>query len=265
MKERKTYQKNFYLFDELDETNGSICSRKFFSNICEYTIRYLKKYFKHMKKKKAFIEHGFIYREQQIKSYITPAINEATESCFMQEYSIERKPKKKGHKEREISSGRIDYWAHFGNCSFLIELKHAWIRYFPKENKISKDYQDFFTFYKSTKNRLKSATKQIKRIKYKSDYKYEKNLYSFPLVISPIYVDEDMGKNLNKGEIPRPLKISIKNALRIGIKKEMRANIFGLWILPKKYLYYDPYKNRSNIKKQEYFPALCFIGKIKKI
>lgn len=270
MQKRNTNKRDFYLFDCLDNKDGSITVRKFFLKTCIYTIKYLKKYYKNLSKN-GYQEHGFEDHEQQIKSFFTPALNIVTNTFFLQEQPIERRRKRKFKKyekvNKKISKGRVDYWASYGKYSFFIELKHGWIKFYSKRfNKYKniedhKYYSKIFTIYKYTKQRLKSAWKQNKRIKRNRDIELNKILYPIALVICPIYVEEKIPKNQKKYDKPPIFNSEIFTILINLIKKQMRANIIGIWRLPRKYLIY----NQFNKKEQEYYPALCFIGKIKKL
>jgi len=229
---------NYCLFDNIKKLGGSITARSFFDNVCSNTIVYLERYFVNMPKE--YKEHGFKNSEQQIKSYLTAAINKVTNSSFMQEVSVDRKSGK---------SGRVDYWANFQNCSFLIEVKHNWIHYYPETNKI--------TWHLSKSATLKSAVQQLDDIDERTEYKYRNHLYSLGMLVAPFYVR-------NRKAVPLRFDEDLANNI-IFEEKKNSANIFALWILDKKYLYLNEWEENSGKESAEYYPAMCFSGKFKKL
>ncbi|MDP3104206.1 MAG: hypothetical protein Q8M95_06320, partial [Candidatus Methanoperedens sp.] len=133
-------------------------------------------------------EHGFQYTEQPMKSFLTPAIYDVTNGSFLQECPINRyEQKQRRTKKVQLGTGHLDYWANYNNCSFLIEVKHYWIRYYPRNN--------YFKFYSNLQVRLDSAVKQIERMHAKTHYNYRKRLFALCLVVAPIFVrGEDFKK-----------------------------------------------------------------------
>lgn len=240
--------RNYFLAgDDLDNLNGTKEARNFFNEVCLNTINGLKKYYKDMPSDSP--EHGFEHTEQQMKSFLTPAIYAVSES-FLQECPIDRiKQKGRRTKKVQLGNGRLDYWANYNKCSFLIEVKQNWIRYYPRNNS--------FTFYSNLKNRLDSVVDQIGRMHAKTHYNYRERLFALGLVVAPIFVrNEDVKKLYLKKQIIEVLENETQN---IG------ANALGFWRLEKEFLYPYEFENKEGIKIKEFYPGLAFIGKIKKI
>lgn len=237
--------RNYFLAgDDLDNLKGTKDARTFFNEICLKTVNGLKKYYKDMPPD--YPEHGFVHGEQQMKSFLTPAFYAVSES-FLQEHPIDRiKQRGRRTKKVQLGNGRLDYWANYNKCSFLIEVKQNWIRYYPEKNS--------FRFYSSLKNRLDSAVDQIGRMHAKTHYNYRENVFAFGLVVAPIFVkDEDVKKLDLKKQIIEDLENKAQN---IG------ANALGFWRLEEEFLYPYEIENEEGI---EFYPGLAFIGKIKKI
>lgn len=235
--------RNYFLAgDDLDNLKGAKEARIFFNEICLNTVNGLKKYYKDMPSDSP--EHGFEYSEQQMKSFLTPAFHAVSES-FLQECPIDRIKQRGGRtKKVQLGNERLDYWANYNKCSFLIEVKQNWIRYYPEDNS--------FTFYNNLKNRLESVVDQIGRMHSKTHYNYREHLFAFGLVVAPIFVaDEDVKKMELKKQTIEALENEAQN---------IRANALGFWRLEEEFLY--PREFEDGI---EFYPGLAFIGKIKKI
>jgi hypothetical protein len=239
---------NYFLAgDDLDNLKGTKEAKEFFNEVCLNTINGLKKYYFDMPADSK--EHGFEYREQQMQSFLTPAISTVTNGSFLQECPIDRiRQKGRRTKKVRLGNGRLDYWANYDKCSFLIEVKHNWIRYYPSDN--------YFTFYSSLKNRLDLAVEQIDKMYKKTNYNYRNRLFALGLVVAPIFVqDENVKKLILKEQIIKDLENKTQN---IG------ANVLGFWSLEKEFLF--PYEFEEEGKKIiQFYPGLAFIGKIKKV
>ena len=239
-------KRDFFRWENITHLRGKKESVNLFDNLSIETINYLKRYYDNFPKN--LKEHGFWHGEQQVKTFLTLALGKITNGYVIQEHPISRR---ESRAKKAIYNGRVDYGANYYSSSFLIEVKHHWIRYKPKT--------DDFIFYNGISLHMKTAISQIDRIKEKIGFNYYKNLFGLGLIVSPIFIrtkQKDIEYN-----------IRITNKLIDQLANDARnagANILAMWKTGDNYYLDNSYKEDDE-KYFEYFPGLIFIGKVKKI
>ncbi len=136
----------------------------------------------------------------------------------------------------------------------MIEVKHHWVRYYPKSN--------HFTFYRGLDDYLEQAVNQLDRIAYKTELKYAQNLFALGLIVAPVYIQD---KTELSGDTP---KIVLKNETISDLSenaKRIGANIFSFWRIEQDFMYPNTFKNHKDIDVTQFYPGVAFIGKFKKI
>lgn len=205
----KYRDKHYFLTHKLNRKSGTSEAIEFYDSICLETIEAFKKYYKKMPKYAK--EHGFLHKEQQVKTFLTLAIGKVTDCSFLQEHPTDRLKNQKKAKNNSTTAGHFDYWANYKKSSFLIEVKHNWIRYYPEDNR--------FTFYKVLDDNLKHAVDQVDEIADKTGFKYAQNLFGLGLIVAPVFIQDKTEKRLS-GDMP-------KIVLRNETIKDLSDN--GLW------------------------------------
>lgn len=229
---------------ELKPLKGMNEAKEFFLKMYKLFIRNLKQYYKSMPNE--YKEHGFMNREQQVKSFLTPAISKLSRNSFLQECPIKRRKNKRARKK--MKTGHVDYWVNYKNSSFVIEVKHNWIRFWKNNQD-----ENNFTIYGRAIERMDSAIKQTKTIYRKRDLRYGKNLFAISLIVAPVY---------NFGQ-----KYKFNTSIVKSFEKKLKifpANIYGLWKIEDSYCKPNRYKENGKFIT-EHYPCLAFIGKIDKV
>jgi hypothetical protein len=225
-----------------NELTGKYVARKFFINLFKLFVYGLKNYYTEMPDFDK--THGFMFKEQQTKSFITPAISKLCNYSFLQESPTHRRPNKRYRVNMRY--GHVDYWANCGNSSFVIEVKQDWFRYFKNGQE-----EDKFTIYSSTSDKLNNSIKQIKTVYKKHTFRYRKRLFTISLLVAPVY---NYGGKIfiNK---------AITNELVHSIRK-LNCNIYGIWKIEKRYCRRNRYKYKGKYYVENY-PIVALIGNIK--
>lgn len=242
----------------LCEANTYKPAQMFFQRLFRETIKCFENHYTAIKNIKEingqYPEYGFEVNEQQAKTFLTIALGKITNCSCMQEYQIDRKIDRKRAGSAE-SPGRVDYYAHYnyGNSTFLIEVKHGFIKYYPKGkgNRIIK-------IYDVTKNRFDYGYKQLIEIKNKEKLKYKNNFFMINLLIAAIFYTTD--KNNNRREMKRNLFQKIKKQC---FNEMPNANGFAFAAIKEKELY--SFKPQSKSSPCEFYPGVLFIANIEKI
>ena len=240
--------KSYFSVFNLSEINGAKETQRFLDSLFRETINSFKRYFDNQPNDAK--EYGFEFREQQVKTYLTIALNEVTKGNFMQEYPNSRIFHRKGSKKNiEQSTGFIDYWADMKESTYLMEIKHQWIKYHPET--------DEYTFYSYLQGKFKQSVAQIDSIENKMNLKTKKHLFGIALTIVPVFVKNNPLERIILDK--ETINFFIKECM--GGKDEMRANVLGGWILEENYLQEFNYSEDS---ESEYYPAVLFLAKVKK-
>lgn len=215
----------------------------FFNALCTETINALKRY------QDYYNEPGFYYGEQQTKTFLTIALGNITNGAVLQEVPADRKiiNLEDESKQKSLYKGRLDYWATYKESSFLIELKQSWLRYYGTT--------DEYSFYKHIEDQLKASIKQIDQLDNKMSFKIKENLFGLGMVVIPVFCRDD--------DFP---KMSIKKNFDFICEEfeKCGANIVSIWDIEKQYKHTQYYTDKNEIDKQNHYPALLFIGKLKK-
>lgn len=240
---------NYFYINNFHKAKGKKDASIFFDKLCRHSLFYFKKYYDRPLRK--YREHGFSYgSEQVIKTFITLAINDITDTFFIQENPVSRRKMPSKENPSRKGNGRVDYLAHYNKTSFLIEVKDSWIRYYDETNE--------FTFYKNIKYLLKKAKNQVHTVRDRDSYKNSKNLYGIALVVAPIYYRIDKNEKFSSFVLDSQTKeILEETALNLGF------NVFSFWKLPKHYLEDEFFVNHR--KQKENNVGLAFLGWIKKL
>lgn len=232
------------LFSEKD-FNGAQETKEFLNNLFKEIISSIKKYYKHQPDSSK--EYGFEFGEQQVKTFITIALNKISSGNFIQEYPLDRKFHDNDDGDFFSANGYLDYWASYSQCDYLIEVKHGWIRYYPDSKK--------YTIYKTTLDKFISSIEQLDSVDDKTDYKVNNHLLGIGLTVAPLFVKN---KDFEILQFDKVLNDSLFNDIQ-----QSNGDFIGIWYLEKEFakeFKYDTDKGEIT----EYFPALLFFGKIKK-
>ena len=232
-----------WLLDDLNDIKGMRVTRSLLESLFKETTRLFNRYYNNFDNNTR--EYGFYYSERQLHTFLTPAIDKLTKGFFLFESPIKR-----GHRgKRGKSGGRVDYWLNYRNSSYLLELKHAWIRaHFRHGN-------EKFTFYNLEKS-FREAINQLDSSKDKIlEFMYRDNMFGVALAIVPVF---------GRGDVF--MKVRNTDQLLSQVLKECpQANAIYAWHLPKAYSkILDIQKNSGDIVR-EFYPMVLFIVKVKKL
>lgn len=78
-------------------------------------------------------EAPYSYKEEQIRSFLAPAIHNKTTDAYMIELPVTRIYHRKHILNREEKYGRVDYWCRIGDQDYVLELKHCFVSYKTKK------------------------------------------------------------------------------------------------------------------------------------
>lgn len=188
-------------------------------------------------------DHAFYYRERQLHSVVCPSIAHITPT-FLMEHPLTRKPA--GEEERP---GRVDYWIHYKNYSFLMELKHAYFAYSRAHNP-----------GKSVTKKFTKALKQLRNVR-KGECRFLKfgdGLRKIALE-AIVFYRRWKEENKLKADLERYDFKSLFQELIENTELEHKSNLRALWVLDKKLV--EPVKITS-LHSFEIFPATAFVGSI---
>lgn len=237
--------KNYISIFTKKDFNGFQETKEFLDEVFIEMVDSIKKYYNHQPASSK--EYGFEFGEQQVKTFISIALNKITNGNFIQEYPLGRKFHNNDDGDIFSANGYLDYWASRSPCDYLIEVKHGWIRYYPDSN--------HYTLYKRTLDKFKSSIRQLDAVECKTDYRLNNHLLGIGLTVAPLFVHNRDLKvlKLNK-ELNDSLFYDIQQA---------NGDFMAIWYLEKKFT--QQFKFESDGREiVEYFPAVCFFGKIKK-
>ena len=200
-------------------------------------------------------EHAFYYGEQQVKTYLTAALDAVCSSNFMQEVGVERRKERTG-KKQEWGSGAVDYWCRYGEAtqtSLLLEVKHFWIRYYPE-----REDERWCTVYAIGRHRHQEAVEQINSIEDKMDFTTD-NLYGLALTILPVVVKY-------KEEPEEPTLLDRASLQEIGERAmtELSGHAFGAFTLPKELAVVDEWTDDEGEARFENHPGVVMVWSAKK-
>ena len=238
-------RKNYSLQFSYKTFNGAIETRDFLDKVFKETIKAIKKYYDCQPD--SYKEYGFEFGEEQVKTFLTVALNNVTKGNFIQEYPLNRKYREHDNSDFFSANGYLDYWASFSKCDYLLEIKHGWIRYYIDSGE--------YTIYQKTIDKFQSSISQLDSIEYKTDLKINNHLFGIGLIVAPIYVRNKKPDTLNDPD-------SFNDFLFEEVKK-LGGDFIGIWHLESEYLQEFTYETDSGTYK-EYYPTLLFFGKIKK-
>ena len=232
-----------WMLDNLNDMSGMRVTRSLLDRLFKETIRLMKRYYNNFDNDTH--EYGFYYSERQLHTFLTPAIDKLTGGFFLFESPIKRG--KSGR--RGAYEGRVDYWLNYRNSSYLLELKHAWIRAHFK------DKGETFTFY----NLKESFDKAISQLDDAEDkilrFMYRKNMFGIALAVVPVFA---------RGDVHR--KIKCTELLLSQIRAECpRANAIYAWHLPRAFSAVLDIEKKSGEVVKEFYPTVLFITKVKKL
>lgn len=195
-------------------------------------------------------DHLFWYGEQQLKTAVTSSIYNICDGYLMQEPGIARKVNKSKEDKNDYKNGRVDYWCRFGNAtkiSILLEIKHAWIRYYSPEK---------WTIYQYALDRHESAVGQIRDIE-KSDLIVD-NLYGIALTILPVFKRHN---SLNE-DVDKIGSVVLSNICRDAMTKDM-VHACGGCEMHESLLEILDWSNEEK-KLYESYPGIIFLWSIYK-
>lgn len=218
---------------------------KFYISFFKTTVKWLKKYHCHLLEISR--DHGFIYGEQQVKTYLTLALGEISDGYMMQENPINRNVIPFGKRNPLLRCGWTDYWVTVKSISYMIEVKDGMIQYLPEDR--------FFDFQYAS-SLLRATIKQVRNTSEKMNYRFGDHLFGLGLVVCPIYCKGKRGAKLPSLK----LNTANKEALSEGFRK-LGANACAVWALPKQYIL--PVEDNSS--KPFQWIGMAFIGKFIKL
>ena len=240
---------NFYmstsawLLDDLNDAKGMRVTRSLLGSLFKETTRLFTRYYNNFDDNTR--EYGFYYSERQLHTFLTPAIDKITNGFFLFETPIKRGQSGK----RENSNGRVDYWLNYRNSSYLLELKHAWIRAsFRNEN-------EKFTFYGLEKS-FRGAINQLDNCHDKvAGFMYRENMFGVALAIVPVF---------GRGDVF--MKVRNTDHLLSQVRGECpKANAIYAWHLPTACATVLCIQRTSGKIVKEFYPMVLFIAKVKKL
>ena len=199
-------------------------------------------------------EHAFYYGEQQVKTYITAALDAVCSTNFMQEVGVERRKGRKG-KKQVWGSGAVDYWCRYGETtqtSFLLEVKHYWIRYYPDRD------DDWCTVHAEGRHRHDKAVKQIDSIEDKMNFTTD-NLYGLALTVLPVYV-----KYPEEPDSPARLDEDTLEEIGHLAMNELGGHAFGAFTLPKDLAIVDEWSDDEGVSRFENHPGVVMVWSAQK-
>ncbi|MBW2061647.1 MAG: hypothetical protein JRI95_08815 [Deltaproteobacteria bacterium] len=232
-----------WLFDDLNDIEGMRVTRSLLESLFKETTRLFKRYYNNFDNDKR--EYGFYYSERQLHTFLTPAIDKLTKGFFLFESPIKRGKRGK----RGKSGGRVDYWLNYRNSSYLLEVKHAWIRvHFRHGN-------EEFTLYKLEKT-FQQAIDQLDNSEDKVlEFMYRGNMFGVALAIVPVF---------GRGDVL--MKVRDTDQLLSRVRKECpKANAIYAWHLPRAYSKILDIQMSSGAVVREFYPMVLFIAKVKKL
>lgn len=188
-------------------------------------------------------DHVFYYRERQLHSVVCPSIAHLT-PAFLMEHPLTRKPA--GEEEYR---GSADYWIYYKNCTFLMELKHA---YFA--------YNRTYNYGKSVTRKFVNALRQLRNIR-KNECRSLRLGYGLRQIAleAVVFYRRSKEKAKLKTDLQRcDFKLLFEELIE-NTKLEDKSNLRALWVLDKKLV--EPVEITS-IHSFEMYPAVGFVGRI---
>ncbi len=196
------------------------------------------------------LDHLFWYGEQQLKTAVTTALYKLCDGYMMQEPGVARKVNKSKESKNDYKNGRVDYWCRIGGptkISILVEMKHAWIRYYsPKK----------WTIYKYALDRHESAVKQVNDIE-KGEF-IDDNLFGVALTILPMFSEHKSEDE----EVQKMESFTLRAICEQAIKTQ-KVNACGGCIMDDEFLEITDWSDEDK-ERYESYPGVVFLWSIYK-